>query len=352
MLFPKDHVEVIKKIMAGAKTVEINGNTLSSSRMNQIKEIVEAESAIRGVSYDEWLEPSVNRYRDIQKNTINKTLFREESNIIRQTNEQESAIRKEADRNRLLAQQEAKPSFQEASKVAGIGAVVQGGLNLGLFMYRKHKEGKEVWNFDIDDWKECGITVSKGAVKGGVSGYAIYGLTNVCNLAAPSAGAITSGTFGLSNAIIKYRKGEVDTDGFIDLVVLNAIDATGAAIGAAVGQTIIPFPVVGALIGSIAVTTSLNLGKGILNKSEIEAIKSYQDSIDEYIDGLDNEYKEKLNELFDKFHKLGELQQYSFDFNVNLQLRFASSINLAKLIGVSEESILKNEGEIDRYFLS
>lgn len=28
--------------------MEINGNTLSSSRMNQIKEIVEAESAIRG----------------------------------------------------------------------------------------------------------------------------------------------------------------------------------------------------------------------------------------------------------------------------------------------------------------
>jgi hypothetical protein len=69
------------------------------------------------------------------------------------------------------------------------------------------------------------------------------------------------------------------------------------------------------------------------------------------IDKLDKEYQVKLDKLLDKYHKLVELQQYSFDFNINARLRFVSSINLEKSVGVSGESILKNEHEIDEYFL-
>ncbi len=297
------------------------------------------------------MESSVLKYKDVQKGTIDQTLSGEVNDINKQTAQQKSDIKKEADSDRLSAQKESQPSFGEASKVAGIGAAVQGGFNLGIFVYQKHKDGKEVWDFDIEDWKECGISTAKGAIKGGLSGYAIYGLTNVCHLAAPSAGAITSGTFGLSNAIVKYRKGDVDTDGFIDLVTLNAIDATGAAIGAAIGQTIIPIPVVGALVGSIVATTALSLGKGVLNKQEIEVINRYQENINAFVNKLDKESQIKLDELLSQYHKLGELQQYSFDININVQLRFFSSIFLAESVGVPEKNILKNEDAIDEYFL-
>lgn len=352
MMFPKDHVEVIEKIMSGAKTVEYKGNTLSISQINSIRKAIEDESALRGSSYDEWLKSSLLRYQDVKKGTIDQTLSGEVNEINKQTTQQQADIKKQADNDRLVAHQEAQPNFGEASKVAGIGAAVQSGLNLGIFVYKKHKDGKEVWNFDSDDWKQCGISTAEGALKGGISGYAIYGLTNICHLAAPSAGAITSGTFGLSSAIVKYRKGDVDTDGFIDLVTLNAIDATGAAIGAAIGQTIIPIPVVGALVGSIVATTALSLGKGILNKHEIEVINRYQEKISAYVDKLDKEYQIKLNELMKKYHKLEELQKYSFNLDINIQLRFASSIDMARLVGVSEKDILKNQEEIDDYFLS
>ncbi|QIK85452.1 hypothetical protein G7061_01935 [Erysipelothrix sp. HDW6B] len=351
MIFPKDHVEVIEEIMSGAKSVEINGNILSNSQVNNIRKAIEDESALRGVPHYEWLKSSVLKYEDVQKGRINKTLSGEATNINKQTAQQKTDIKKEADSDRLKAKQKAEPSFGEASKVAGIGAMVQGGFNLGIFVYQKHKQGKEVWDFDIEDWKECGLSTAKGTIKGGVSGYAIYGLTNICHLSAPSAGAITSGTFGLSNAIIKYRNGDVDTDGFIDLVVLNAIDATGAAIGAAIGQTVIPIPVAGALVGSIVATIALSLGKGVLNKHEIEVINIYQERINAFVDKLDKEYQVKLDELLNKYHKLGELQQFSFDFNINVQLRFVSSINIAKYVRVPEISILKNEDEIDKYFL-
>lgn len=67
MMFPKDHVEVIEKIMSGAKTVEYKGNTLSISQINSIRKVIEDESALRGSSYDEWLKSSLLRCQDVQK---------------------------------------------------------------------------------------------------------------------------------------------------------------------------------------------------------------------------------------------------------------------------------------------
>ena len=55
-------------------------------------------------------------------------------------------------------------------------------------------------------------------LKGGISKYAKYGLTNVCHHPALSVGAFTAGTFALGNSIVKYRKCDVNTDEFIDLV--------------------------------------------------------------------------------------------------------------------------------------
>lgn len=351
MMLPRDHLEIIKQIMDGAKTVEYNGNRLTITQINNIKRGIEEECVSRGMSYHEWLKSSLLKYKEVQRATIDKTLYNEEKEIKRQSINQEKQIKKNASEEKAEAHQASRPTLGEATKAAGIGAAVQGGLNLGISMYKKHKAGKDVWNYDIDDWKDCGIATAKGAIKGGVSGYAIYGLTNVCHLAAPSAGAITSGTFGLSNAVIQYRKGEIDDDEFIDLVTFNAIDSTGAAIGAAVGQIIVPIPVVGALIGSIVTTTALSLGKGILNKNEIKVIKEYEKRIDDYISGLDKKYRIEVDALLKKYNELGELQQYSFDLNTNVRLRFSYSIYMAKKAGVLEENILDSLEKTDMYFL-
>ena len=352
MMFPKDQVEVITKIMDGVDSIEINGNKLNKSSIKKIRDLIEEESRVRGVSFKKWLVPSVNDYSDIQKGTINKTLDGECKTIKIKTTQEKNKIKKEANDKRFEAQKKAKPTFKEANKAAGVGAAVQGGTNFIIFVYQKHKAGKEIWKFDAEDWKECGLTTGKGAMKGGVSGYAVYGLSNVCNLSAPSAAAVVSGTFGLYNAVIEYRNGNVDTDGFIDLVVLNAVDASGAAIGAAIGATIISTAIIGPLVGSIAITTALSIGKDVLNKNELEALENYQNKIDLYINKLDQKYKIELEELKDKYNVLGDLQQYSFDLDINIKLRFIASIELAEKMGVPEEKILKSETEIDEFFLT
>lgn len=350
MMLPKDHIKVIEQIMAGKKIIEYKGNRLTISQITNIKKVIEEECAARGMSYEDWLKSSVLKYKDVQKAVIGKTLAEEESAIKGQSKQQENRIKKEANEKRIKAQQKAKPTLREGTEAAGIGAVVQGGIYLGISIYKKHKKGKDVWDFDAEDWKECGVATAEGAVKGGISGYAIYGLTNVCHLSAPSAGAITSGVFGLSSAIIQYRKGDIDDDGFIDLVTLNAIDSAGAAIGAAIGQTIIPIPIVGALVGSIVATTALNLGKGVLNKHETRIINEYQNRIDCFIKSLDKEYQIQLSELLKKYNELGDLQKYSFDININIQLRLFYSVELARKAGVQEGKILWTMEDIDRYF--
>ena len=236
-------------------------------------------------------------------------------------------------------------------EVVSMGAAIQGGLNFGIFVYQKHEEGKEIWQFTAEDWKEGGVKTAEGAFKGGFSGYAIYGLTNVCHLSAPSAGAIASGTFGLIDAVMKFRSGEIDDDGFLSLVTINALDATGAAVGAAIGQTLILVPVVGALIGSIVASNVLGLGKNILSARERAIIAEYQRKADLFVANLDVQYAQILETLLDKYRKLGELQTYAFNLDLNIQLRFAASVDLARFIGVSETEILHNEAEIDDFFL-
>lgn len=351
MMFSKDHVEVYRQIMNGAKTVEFNGNRLTLNQIEKIRELINEESTRRGVSWTKWMKASVVSYDEVQKGAINQTISGEVDEINRQANIQKQEIKNQAENERNIAHQQSNPSLGEANKVAGIGAAVQGGLDLGIFIYKHHKEGKEIWEFEQQDWIDAGITTLKGAVKGGITGYAIYGLTNVCNLSAPSAGAIVSGTLGLAEAIIKHRTGEIDDDGFMSLITINAIDSAGAAIGAAIGQSIIPIPVVGPLIGSIVATTAISLGKDMLNKHQMQLISNYQNRVKNFIETLDAVHQSELKELLSKYAKLGELQTYAFDFDINVQLRFVSSIDLAQFVGVEESKILHNEAEIDNFFL-
>lgn len=351
MMFSKDHVAAYRAIMNGDKEVLLNGQRLSDRTIEGIRRLIEDESDRRGQPWDEWMRPSKLDYRQVQKGAIDRTFAQEAETLDKRAAKRKAEIREDADRRRAAARDKARPNLGEAHKAAGVAAVMQGGANLGMFIYERHKEGKEVWQFTADDWKACGLTTAEGALKGGVSGYAVYGLTNVCRLSAPSAGAIAAGTFGLIDAVIRFRFGEIDDDGFLNLVTVNAIDATGAAVGAAIGQTVIPVPVVGALIGSITVSTALRLGKDVLDRRERAMLDDYQARMDSFIATLDERHARALEEMTAAYCRLGDLQRYAFDLDVNVRLRFEGSIELARATGVSEEEILHDESEIDDFFL-
>ena len=349
MMFPKDHVLVYEKIMAGAKEVEFNGKRLSIKQIIDIRQMINDITENKGLtSYKSWMKSSVLNYDDAQRNSIKSILDSEEKNICKTVRLKQQELNKK----RLVAQKNSLPRIKEANKIARNAAVLQGGLALMFNVYGKYKEGKTIFEFEQSDWLDCGLETVEGAVKGSISGYAIYGLTNVFKMSAPSASAFVTATFGMIDIITQFRTSEITKEEFINLITISALDTSFATIGACVGQTMIPFPVLGAVLGSITSSIIWELGKGILSDREQELIQDYRENLDNHIKKLDDKYKIIFNDIMDKYHKLGRLQDYSFDLSINTRLRFVYSIELAEYIGVSDDEILHDLSEIDSYFLS
>ena len=349
MMFPKDHVLVYEKIMTGAKEVEFNGKRLSIKQITDIRQMINDITKSKGLtSYKSWMKSSVLNYDDAQKNSINPLLDFEEKNIRKTLRLKQQELNKK----RLVAQKKALPNIKEANRVAKNAALLQGGFSLIFSIYNKYSDGKNIFEFERDDWEDCGLEALEGSVKGAISGYAIYGLTNVCKMSAPNASAFVTASYGIVDIITKFRTNEITEDEFINFITINTLDTTLATIGSCVGQTLIPVPVLGAVVGSIATSIIWEIGKGILSDREQELIQNYRENLDNHIKNLDDKYKIIFNDIMDKYHKLGRLQDYSFDLSLNTRLRFEYTIELAEHIGVSDNQILHDLSEIDSYFLN
>lgn len=351
MMFPQNHFEVFDRIMRGETRVEVDGSVLSARKVSAIRDFIEQESAERGEPYTTWMRPSKLEYAEVQRDAISDTLDEKTAAMRQRAEEQRQQVRDEADTKRASAAQQAAPSWGEAARVAGTAAAVQGALSFGMYVYRRHREGTSIWEFGKDDWREGGIETAKGGLKGGVSGLAIYGLTQVCRMGAPAAAAVASGTIGLATAAANRRTGKLDDDEFADLVFFNAIEATGAAVGAGLGQVLIPIPILGAVVGSIAASVTLSQGKQFLSEVENDAIRAREAEIRTYVDGLDAELQAEYVRILAKHDYYRDLQKRAFDITANVELQLLGSVELARALGVAEEQILHTVGEADVYFL-
>ena len=330
MMIPKDHVKLINKIMNGDEYITFNGNRLTKNTIDRIKLLISEENKARHVtSHTKWLNASKLNYKEVQTKSIRKTNLEKKTAYIKSL-----------------------PSLKEANRAATISSIVQGGFSLSSKLIQKYQEGKDILTFTDEDWIDCGMSAGDGIMKGGISSYSIYGLTNVCGMSASSAGAISAGTFGIIRLILDYRIGKLNDDDFINLALFNAIDATGAALGACLGQAIIPIPVVGPVIGSIATSIILDIGKQFLSNRERKMIEEYNSKMQHYLNKLDLKYQEIFNEIVEKYKKLGELQNYAFDVQINISLRLEYSVQLARELDVDDSNLLHNISEIDDYFLS
>lgn len=218
-------------------------------------------------------------------------------------------------------------------------------------VYGKYKEGKSIFEFEQSDWLDCGLDTAEGVVKGAISGYSIYGLTNVFGISAPNASALVMATYGMIDIILKYRSTEITQDEFMNLLTLNVMDASFATIGACIGQIMIPIPVLGSVVGSISTSIIWEIGKGILNEREQRIIQDYKENLNSYIKTIDENYLVIYNEIIEKYKKLGEIQAYSFDLSINTKLRFEYSIEMAESLEIEDNKILHDLSEIDNYFL-
>jgi len=187
----------------------------------------------------------------------------------------------------------------------------------------------------------------KGGLLGGVSGGAIYALTNYAELSAPFAGAFVAAVKGLAPLVADYRAGKISFDALIDGGMFVCSDVALVAICTTAGQALIPVPALGAVLGSIA-------GKvmsGILSGQ----LKGLQAAVDARMNaamaGLDAAYHSVVSKFVAEFDRLGELTKAAFDLSNNERL-VERSLDLARVYGVEEALLIKNDADLDEYMLS
>jgi len=325
---PKDTYEEISTILKGGSVDGLKLKTL-----NSIKQKIELIETSGGKSFDEIVKPSQSNYKDVFQNKVDDTL-----------NSHQEDLKSENKKIKQDIKQDHKPSVAEGLKVAGVAAAVGGAVTLTSIFYKKYKEGKKFYKGDFtnEDWKETGLETLKGSVIGGVSGYSIYTLTNYAGISAPFAGAVVSATRGVVSLLDDYNNEKVSKEELTELGLIICSEAAIVGITTAVGQTIIPIPVIGALIGSVA-GSMLNNIVGSKNAKTAYKIKI---EIKLYLEKIEKKYQEDLNKLIKKYEDLGDLMDAAFDISNNEKLLMAS-VELARYHNVDEKRILKSIDEVD-----
>jgi hypothetical protein len=231
------------------------------------------------------------------------------------------------------------------------GALVGAGVRLTFNIYQKVRAGRNPFKgqFSLDDWKELGGAAAEGGIQGGVAAGAIFALTNYADLAAPFAAAFVSSTMAVGSLARSYSAGDIDFDEFVELGQLACGEGAIVAIATAVGQTVLPLPALGALVGAVAgriLAEQLKAWGG----AESERVRQAIDQrVSACLAELQDAERIVVQRALEAFDRLGELTVAAFDLQINGELLLQASIALAEAHGVDSDTILRSPEDVDRY---
>ena len=339
---PKDFYDKIMKLLAmpqeeAAKLVTNSPEGQAGFTYANWKKIQEIFKS--GILKPEDLEPSVFDYNDVQKSVIEQSLKKEENKIL------------ETDRQRReAAYKESRPTIKQGTQATAVSAALEGGMAFCLGVAQKRKQGKGLTEFTKDDWKDVGLDTAKGSAQGGIRGAAIYGMTNFTATPAAVANSFVTASFGVVAQGIKLRRGEITAEEFIVNSEVLCLDVSISAVSALLGQTIIPIPILGAIIGNMAGMFMYQIVKDNFSEREQILVRHYQESFTALNKVLEERYQELIKKLKKELEKFSSMLELAFDLDVNVA--FDGSIALADYVGVPKEKVLRNKQDIDNYFLN
>jgi len=341
---PKDQFENIMKALTEG---EIPGRRLASAEavIRVIKKI-EEES---GQKFTDIVKSANANYSDVQLGKINDTIdkFNDE---LKKANDKIVGTIKEDTKQRIKdVAEQYKPNLGEATKAGITGAVVGGGLKLAIKIYQKKKTGKKIGEFTAEDWKEIGLDTAKGAAQGGITGVSIYGLTNYANMSAPIAGGFVSASFGLAKSLYAYKSGEITFEEFKDNSETICLESSFVALGTLLGQTVIPVPILGAVVGSVASSVAMDVYKKVFAE-EKQLFEEYFRQVQKERNIYSEEVRKYVDEIVEKYNEISTNIQNVFNEDFKEIVRFEYSTKLALSCGVPENEILTTSKDIDDYF--
>ncbi|WP_208450192.1 hypothetical protein [Burkholderia cepacia] len=335
--FATDGVYHIPKDQHAQILEVLNGNTgdLSDKTIRAIHEKVAQIELVSGKPFSEAVQPSVSTYGEVQLGKVDETVNGHEQDLKQQNEALKDQIRIERE-----------PSVAEGLKAAGGAAAVGAAVTLTTKLWQKYRDGKNIFagDFTAEDWTEVGLSTAKGAAGGAIAGGAIYALTNCAEMSAPFAGAFVSAAKGMASLVADYHAGRISLDALIDNGMFVCSDAAIVGLCTAAGQALIPVPVLGAVVGSIA-------GKFISNfvgKKAREVTDRLAERMKRIVSALDAEVRKVLAFLDEAFDRLGDLTAVAFDLATNTHLR-ESSLALARAHGVSDSLLIKGDADLDAF---
>ena len=219
-----------------------------------------------------------------------------------------------------------------------------------LGVWKKRKQGNHLADFTAEDWNEVGIDTAKGTLQGGIRGGAIYTMTNFTATPAAVANALVTACFGVAAQAYQFQQGNITADDFIVNSEVLCLDVSVSAVASMFGQTLIPVPVLGAIIGNMTGMFLYQIAKEHLSEKEQVLIANYQQSFAYLNKMLEERYKELISQLKRELAKYASILELAFDKDVNIA--FEGSVALANYVGVTPERILQNKRDIDQYFLN
>ncbi|MEZ8968094.1 hypothetical protein FCV82_02210 [Vibrio breoganii] len=331
---PKDTHESILKILNGEQVGDLNPKTIAA-----VQDKVRLIEEMSGKSFNDVVLPGNSTYSEVQLFNADDTLNNHKSDLdgVNKTKVED-----------ISSDGAYKASLEEAGTAALAGAAVGATISVVSTIYEKHKDGRNIFKgeFTKEDWRELGFDSGKAALIGGISGAAIYGLTNYVGMAAPFAGAIVTANKGISSLAMQYKDGEITFDELVDLSMVISGESAAVSLSAAAGQTLIPIPVLGAVLGSLAGKICCEYFK----KADQKLLAAFESRMKLFTDSLTDQERKVLDSIEAQFKKLTNLTEAAFDFDNNYQV-LNLSVELAEAHGVDESKIIKSTAELDDFML-
>lgn len=338
-VIPKDQFEQIKTVLGG------DTDGLSEKTVRALLVRARKIEELSGKKFDEVVKPASITYAEAQIVAVPDTLDSRDEELAG-TN---GGLKADITTAHLPGWQE---GLQVSANAAAAGAVF--GFVTGSarkFFY----EDKNIFKgqFTMKDWAEVGLDAGAAGLAAGVSAAVIYGLTNYANVAAPLAASFVSASRGVGSLVASYHAGALTRDELIDQSFLVCADTaivglctvaaikSGSVVGAAMGQTLIPLPCVGAVLGALA------------GKVVAELLLDQVPDVQQLIDAMHAKHKANLSAadaavcaaLEAKYLPVQSFTAFAFDVERNEQLLDAS-IALSRLHGVDDRLVLKNEDDV------
>ncbi|NJL61186.1 MAG: hypothetical protein HC903_04330 [Methylacidiphilales bacterium] len=335
---PEDYHETIKKVLSGESVEGLTDRTV-----HKIQQNVQEIEKLSGKSFDNVVKPSNSQYSEVQQGKIHDTLDSHEQELSGENKQIKENIRTDA-----------QPNLGDMAQVAAKGALIGGGIRLAFKLYEKYKQGKNPFlgDYTVEDWKELGIDTAKGATIGGITATSIYALTNYAGLSAPFAASFVSASQSIASLVKSFNSGEISFEQFTEMSQLVCIESAAVGLASALGQAVIPIPVLGAILGTIAGRIAINFTK----KYFAEKSESLKNRMEKYYNKclaeIDRTYQEVVSKIITEYEKLGDLTKSAFDTSKNVVLRLQASIELSEAYGVSDAKIIHNINELDAFMLS